>query len=152
MESAPSAETEITPHASTGDTVLDRMLRGGIPRRRSVLLSGGPGAGKSTLGMQFLQTGIEAGEDVLYVSTEQTEEEMRDSFGEFAFDLDAPNCHVTSIHATPGRTIERDDELIISDIGGDGPNEQTGDSLTGDGGASRVTGPAASSSSPARSR
>ncbi|SFR61107.1 ATPase domain-containing protein [Halogeometricum limi] len=110
-------ETDIG-EASTGDTVLDRMLRGGVPRGRAVLVSGGPGAGKSTLGMQFLQTGIEAGEEVLYVSTEQTVDELRDSFGEFAFDLDAPNCHVTSIHAVPGQTIERDDELILSDMEG----------------------------------
>lgn len=100
--------------ASTGDGVLDRMLRGGVPRERAVLVSGGPGAGKSTLGMQFLQAGLENDEDVLYVSTEQTVEELRDSFSDFAFDLDAEGLHVTSIHAIPGQTFGEGDELVIS--------------------------------------
>ncbi|MFB6210136.1 MAG: ATPase domain-containing protein [Halobacteriales archaeon] len=102
--------------ASTGDEVLDHMLRGGIPRERAVLVSGGPGAGKSTLGMQFLQAGLDAGEDVLFVSTEQTVDEIRASFGDFDFDLDHENLHLTSIHAMPGQTIEEDEELVISQI------------------------------------
>lgn len=114
-ETAPTGDA-----AETGDEVLDRMLRGGIPRARSVLVSGGPGAGKSTLGMQFLQAGIEAGENVLYVSTEQTNGEIRGSFAEFGFDLDAEGCHITSIHATPGRTIEEDEGLVIGRVEGKG--------------------------------
>ena len=103
--------------ASTGDEVLDRMLRGGIPRERAVLVSGGPGAGKSTLGMQFLQAGLNAGEEVLYVSTEQTVDEIRGAFDNFDFDLDDDNLHITSIHAMPGNTIDDEDELIISEFG-----------------------------------
>ena len=102
--------------AKTGDQVLDRMLRGGIPRGRSVLVSGGPGAGKSTLGMQFLQAGMAAGEDVLFVSTEQTVDEIRDSFSDFDFDLDSEHFHTTSIHASSGQTIEEKEDLIISDF------------------------------------
>ncbi|MFB6304876.1 MAG: RAD55 family ATPase, partial [Haloferacaceae archaeon] len=62
----------------TGEPVLDGMLRGGLPENRAVLVTGGPGTGKSTLAMQFLQAGLERGETALYVSTEQTIEELRD--------------------------------------------------------------------------
>lgn len=104
-------------HASTGDEVLDRMLRGGIPDERAILVSGGPGAGKSTLGMQFLQEGIENGEDVLLVSTEQTVDELADSFDDFAFALEDDHCHLASVHASLGRTIEEEEELVIDTIG-----------------------------------
>jgi KaiC/GvpD/RAD55 family RecA-like ATPase len=39
--------------------MLDGMLGGGVPEERSVLITGGPGTGKSTIGMQFLQEGLE---------------------------------------------------------------------------------------------
>jgi len=37
---------------------LDAMLHGGLPEGNSVLLQGGPGTGKTILGMQFLREGI----------------------------------------------------------------------------------------------
>lgn len=90
----------------TGSEMLDRMLGGGLPARRATLVTGGPGAGKSTFGMQFLHAGVEAGETGLYVSTEQTIDEIRQSFAGFEFDLDDPGVNVTTLHATPGQTIE----------------------------------------------
>jgi len=100
--------------ASTGDETLDTMLRGGIPANRSVLVSGGPGAGKSTLGMQFLQAGLDAGERALYVSTEQTIDELRDSFSAFSFDVEHDDIAFASIHATPGQTIESGDKQTLT--------------------------------------
>ena len=98
--------------ATTGDPVLDRILRGGVPRNRSVLVTGGPGTGKSTLAMQFLQAGLGGGERCLYVSTEQTIEELRDSFRSFTFDVDHENLVYASVHATPGQTIESGDRTL----------------------------------------
>jgi KaiC/GvpD/RAD55 family RecA-like ATPase len=106
---------------STGEPVLDGMLRGGLPRNRSVLVTGGPGTGKSTLAMQFLQAGLERGERALYVSTEQTIEELRDSFRPFAFDVDHEDLAYASVHASPGRTIESDEqELTLQTLDEDG--------------------------------
>jgi KaiC/GvpD/RAD55 family RecA-like ATPase len=106
--------------ASTGDRVLDRMLRGGVPSNRSLLVTGGPGTGKSTLAMQFLQAGLDAGDRVLYISTEQTIEEVRDSFSTYEFDLDHENLVYASVHATPGRTIEsgEDETLTLRSLDG----------------------------------
>jgi len=97
---------------STGSAVLDRALDGGLPEERTILVTGGPGTGKSTLGMQFLQTGLEAGERCLFVSTEQTDEEIRASFEDFSFDLDHPDLTLTSLHARSGKTLEDDEEVL----------------------------------------
>lgn len=105
---------------STGNEVLDAALDGGMPERRAVLVTGGPGTGKSTLAMGFLQAGLDAGEKCLYVSTEQTPDELRASFAPFPFDLEHDGLTVTSIHATPGYTIESDEpELTLQTLSGE---------------------------------
>ena len=106
------ADTPAEP-ASTGVDVLDGMLGGGLPRNRATLISGGPGAGKSTLGMQFLQAGLAEGERCLYVSTEQTVEELHDAFSGFDFDLDHENLSYATIHARRGETIENNDTYTL---------------------------------------
>ena len=97
---------------STGNETLDRILGGGLPRTRSVLITGGPGTGKSTLSMQFLQEGMREGDDCLFVSTEQTPSELRDTFAPFDYDLDHENLTITSVHARPGYTLEGDQEQL----------------------------------------
>ena len=47
---------------------LDDILRGGFPQNCLFLVSGPPGAGKTTLAMQFLLEGIRRGERCLYVT------------------------------------------------------------------------------------
>lgn len=104
---------------STGVDVLDRMLTGGLPAGKSVLVLGGPGTGKSTFGFQFLQAGLDDGDRGLYISTEQTVGEIRTSFDDFRFDLDDEDLKITSIHATPGKTIESDDALTLQTLAAD---------------------------------
>jgi circadian clock protein KaiC len=62
--------------ASTGISGLDDILRGGFPRNRIYLIQGEPGAGKTTLGLQFLLAGAAAGEQTLYVTLSETSEEL----------------------------------------------------------------------------
>lgn len=61
----------------TGVAGLDDVLGGGLPKNRVYLLKGEPGAGKTTLALQFLMEGRRAGERVLYVTLSETEEEIR---------------------------------------------------------------------------
>jgi circadian clock protein KaiC len=63
--------------ASTGIAGLDDILAGGLARRRLYLVEGVPGAGKTTLAMQYLLAGAKAGEAVLYVTLSETAEELR---------------------------------------------------------------------------
>jgi KaiC/GvpD/RAD55 family RecA-like ATPase len=65
-----------TPRAPTGIEGLDAMLGGGLPRGSVTLLRGGPGAGKTTLAMQFLMAGLAHGEKGLYLSLEESADEI----------------------------------------------------------------------------
>ena len=62
--------------ASTGIRGFDDVLAGGIPRNRVYLIQGEPGAGKTTIGLQFLLSGAEAGERTLYITLSETAEEL----------------------------------------------------------------------------
>ena len=104
---------------STGVDLLDSMLDGGLPERRSTLVVGGPGTGKSTLAMNFLQAGLDQDEECLYVSTEQTIAELRDSFAPYEFDLGHENLTYTSVHARPGRTIEEGETITLQSLDGE---------------------------------
>jgi KaiC/GvpD/RAD55 family RecA-like ATPase len=104
---------------STGDTVLDEVLNGGYPENRSVLITGGPGTGKSTMAMQYIQQGLEEGDRCVYISTEQTLPELNDSFAHFEFDLSHQNLSIASIHAVPGQTVESSEEELTLETLGD---------------------------------
>lgn len=77
-------KTEITmparfappPLCSTGVEGLDEILRGGLPANRLYLLKGDPGAGKTTLALQFLLEGARLGEKCLYITLSETSDEI----------------------------------------------------------------------------
>lgn len=62
--------------AATGIEGLDNVLGGGLPANHLYALQGGPGSGKTTLALQFLLTGLAAGETGLYVTLSETAEEL----------------------------------------------------------------------------
>jgi circadian clock protein KaiC len=61
---------------STGVPGLDHVLTGGLPRNHVYLVRGDPGAGKTTLSLQFLLEGRRRGERGLYVALGETKEEL----------------------------------------------------------------------------
>ena len=63
--------------ASTGIAGLDHVLRGGLPANHLYLVEGTPGAGKTTLGLQFLRRGVEQGEAGLYITLSETAVELK---------------------------------------------------------------------------
>ncbi len=56
---------------SSGEPTLDQMMGGGFIEGTATLISGAPGVGKTTLGLQFLQAGIQAGEPGILVTFEE---------------------------------------------------------------------------------
>jgi len=62
----------------TGVPGLDEILNGGIPKRNIVLLSGGPGTGKTIMSQQFLIVGaVKYDEPGIYVTLEEHPAQIR---------------------------------------------------------------------------
>ena len=61
---------------STGVVGLDNILGGGLTPNRVYLVEGSPGAGKTTLALQFLLKGAERGEAGLYITLSETRSEL----------------------------------------------------------------------------
>jgi len=72
----------------TGISGLDKLIEGGLLENSVTLISGNAGAGKTILSMQFLKEGVEKKEKVLYISTEETEDNIKDGFKILGWDLD----------------------------------------------------------------
>jgi circadian clock protein KaiC len=78
------------PKAPTGIPGLDQITHGGIARARTTLVCGGPGCGKTLLGLEFLLRGAtEFGEPGVFMAFEETAEELAQNVRSLGFDLDA---------------------------------------------------------------
>ncbi|HTD29333.1 MAG TPA: ATPase domain-containing protein [Xanthomonadaceae bacterium] len=76
----------------TGIPGLDNVLGGGLTPDRLYLLEGTPGAGKTTIALQFLMEGARLGESVLYVTLSETAAELRGVAQSHGWDL--ANIHM----------------------------------------------------------
>jgi len=69
----PTAEGSALMKAPTGIAGLDEITGGGLPRGRAALVRGGPGAGKTLLGLEFLAAGARKhGEPGVLLSFEES--------------------------------------------------------------------------------
>ena len=73
---------------STGIAGLDDVLGGGLPQGHMYLVEGESGAGKTTLGMQFLLEGHRRGERTLWISLSESERELELIAGSHGWSLD----------------------------------------------------------------
>jgi circadian clock protein KaiC len=74
-----AAQAELLQEAgpvSTGSPALDLILGGGYAANRIHLLEGSPGAGKTTLGLQFLREGVTKNERCLYITMSESRSEL----------------------------------------------------------------------------
>jgi len=63
--------------AHSGVPGLDEIMRGGFPRNYVYLVQGDPGAGKTTLAMQFLIEGARNGEPGVFLTLSESAQELR---------------------------------------------------------------------------
>src|SRR5438105_1173180 len=73
----------------TGITGLDRIFLGGIPRGNLILVEGGPGAGKTLMGIEFIYRGATSFDEpgIIVVFETSPEKLMRQALG-FGWNLE----------------------------------------------------------------
>ncbi len=88
MASSRTAVYEID-KAPTGIAGLDEITFGGLPAGRPTLVSGGPGSGKTLLGVSFLVNGAQSfGEPGVLLTFEENAEELAQDVRSLGYDLD----------------------------------------------------------------
>ncbi len=100
----------------TGIGGLDEVLRGGLPPRAVHLVTGEPGTGKTTLAMQFLMAGRDAGERVLFVTLSQSEADLRRIARSHGFTLDGFDVREVSPLEVAGVAVERQTVVHTADV------------------------------------
>ena len=78
---------------ATGIAGLDNILAGGFTPNRIYLVEGDPGAGKTTLSLQYLLEGRRAGEKGMYVSLSETKEELEGVAQSHGWSLEGIHCY-----------------------------------------------------------
>ena len=74
---------------SSGIEGLDEITEGGLPKGRPTLICGSAGCGKTMFAMQFLINGARNNQPGLFVSFEETKEELEKNFASLGMDLKA---------------------------------------------------------------
>lgn len=88
------------PRLLTGVDGLDQILHGGLIPRRAYLIRGGPGSGKTTLGIHFLVTDHPS--ESLFVSLGEAEGQLRDNARRSGLSLDG----VDVLDVSPGQASD----------------------------------------------
>ena len=84
---APLRKTQLQ-KCPTGIKGFDEITEGGLPRNRITLISGGPGSGKTLLGIDFLVNGVmHYKERGVFMSFEETEDELYQDVASLNLDL-----------------------------------------------------------------
>lgn len=71
----------------TGIYGLDALIDGGIIRNSAAVVTGYAGTGKTTLGLQFLRKGIREGHDGIFITLEQTQDDILKTATEMGWDF-----------------------------------------------------------------
>lgn len=72
----------------TGIPGLDDVLKGGVREGASILITGPPGTGKTIFGIQFILEGAKKGESGVYITSEETVQDIRQYAKNLGFDME----------------------------------------------------------------
>jgi KaiC/GvpD/RAD55 family RecA-like ATPase len=100
-------------HVPTGIPGLDDLLGGGYPRARVILITGGPGSGKTLMAMQFLIDGVDRfDERGVFVSLEESKYHLFSEMQNFGWDLEKyeKKNQLAIVDASPLRQISKEKE------------------------------------------
>lgn len=105
-----AAPIPLQERASTGIPGLDDVLGGGLPTNHLYLVEGTPGAGKTTLGLQFLRRGVEVGEKGLYITLSETTEELHTVAASHGWTLDG--IEIFQLMTEEGLSLESQQSIL----------------------------------------
>jgi len=110
--------SKVVDRTSTGIPGLDAMIEGGFLLGRSVLIAGGPGAGKTIACGQFLHYGITRKENGIYVSFDENRNRFYHEMSRFGWDFE--QCEREGafrfLDASPSPDLEADNHHSLSQI------------------------------------
>src|SRR3954465_3626203 len=109
MTSPPHERRTDLPDASTGIRGLDLLLDGGFTADRMYLVEGLPGTGKTTLAMQFLLSGRDAGEPTLYVTLSEGVHELQGISRSHGWDLQG----IELFQLSPAEGLNPEDQYTL---------------------------------------
>jgi circadian clock protein KaiC len=112
---------ELPARVSTGVAGLDEILNGGLLGGLAYMLRGGPGTGKTILGMHYLTAGADAGEDVLYVGFEEPVSDIERNAARLGFDLSG--VEILDLSPDSDRFLDRESYGVFA------PSEVEGDAV-----------------------
>ncbi|MFQ5800420.1 MAG: ATPase domain-containing protein [Candidatus Hydrothermarchaeales archaeon] len=92
---------DLATRAATGIKGLDNILEGGVPTNSTILVTGGPGSGKTIMCLQFLLYGVEHGEPGVFISMDERPDDLRREALKFGWDL---------------TKYEKEGQLVIVDV------------------------------------
>ncbi len=72
---------------ATGITGLDDVMMGGLPTGRTTIVAGSAGSAKTILAVQFLMEGVRNGEGAVFVTFEESPEDIRRNVSSLGWDL-----------------------------------------------------------------
>lgn len=93
---------------STGVRGLNKNIEGGFPKGSVTLVTGGPGVGKTTFCLNFIEEGLENDENCLYITTGQDSEELRLDAVEYGIDFDNYVQNLSIAYINPSRGVEEE--------------------------------------------
>jgi|AntRauTorckE6833_2_1112554.scaffolds.fasta_scaffold00247_13 circadian clock protein KaiC len=94
---------------ASGIEGLDTILKGGYLKNRTYLLKGGPGTGKTTLGLHFLEEGVVNNENCLFINLEESKKELINDAKNFNFNIDK----IEILDLTPGGEYLKEKEYDV---------------------------------------
>ena len=79
--------TKVGSRLNSGIPRLDQLISGGFPESSVILVSGTPGSGKTIMCYHYMKEGLQAGENCLYLTSDERVENILKQAGELGFDF-----------------------------------------------------------------
>lgn len=95
----------------TGIPGFDHIANGGLPRGRATLLSGTAGSAKTVFAAQFLAAGVDRGESGVFVTFEESPDDLRRNMRGFGWDI--PAWEAQGRWAFVDASPQQDDDQLV---------------------------------------